>query len=134
MEEYERYTRQMPNPPEFIAGELERVRQLKAMKPVRTISLLLDAMHGYAVAERGEFTADGGKIVHIVSDNWQFYPDAGIWLPGRCVASHYSRRLNILDLSPEPVHFATNELIRAEFGKQNIPFAFDGVTKGPRGQ
>jgi hypothetical protein len=114
-----------PNTKEWIADEIEDVKRFKAMKPTRTVTLLLDAKHGYAVAEREEWTATGERIVHIVSDAWKFYEGPGIWLPGRCVASHYARPYALKDFSKEPIHTVTHELKRVEFGHKDIRFALD---------
>jgi hypothetical protein len=123
--DYQRYEQRLPNTADFVAAQIENLKRMRKMKPTRTISFLLDSQHGYAVAEREEWTAAGEQIVRVVSDNWQFYKDAGIWLPGRCVASYYTRPRSIIDFSKEPVHFATNELKLVEFGKKSISFDFD---------
>ncbi len=126
IDQYRSELKRTPNAPDWISRELANVQRMQAMKPTRTISLLLDASHGYAVAERDEWTAEGQKIVHVESDEWQFHGGAGIWLPNRCVASYYTAPSFGSDVySTEHILVVTNELQRVEFGKQTIAVAFN---------
>ena len=125
LDEYQRHLDRTPNTKEWIAQEIDNVKRFKAMKPIRKVSLLLDAKHGYAVAERDEWTAAGQHIGHIVSEDWKFYDAPGIWLPGRCVASYYTEPYGLKDFAKEPVHTETHELKRVEFGTKEIAFRFD---------
>ncbi len=132
LDEYQRRLQRTPNTKEWIAQEIENVKRFKAMKPIRKVSLLLDAQHGYAVSERDEWTAAGEHISHIVSEDWRFYEGPGIWMPSRCVASYYTEPYGLKDFSKEPVHTETHELKRIEFGKKEIAFSFDRPGTGLR--
>jgi hypothetical protein len=98
------------------------------IKPARTASFLLDAKHGYAVAESEHWNVRGKRVSHMRCENWKFYDAAGIWLPGRCVTTYYARpRLFVDEESAEPIHTVTCDLKRVEFGEKSIPFRFDHV-------
>jgi carboxypeptidase Q len=97
-----------------------------AAKPARTVVMLLDAKHGYGIAEREEWNAGGQRIGHLRSEEWKFYESAGIWLPSRCVATYYARpRVFVAEYSEQSIHFVTNELKYVEFGKKDISFGFE---------
>ena len=133
LEAYQRDLDASPNSAEWKAAEIDRVKRVKAMKPTRTVSLLLDSKHGYAVAQRDEWNAAGQKLIHAESDDWKISETTGVWLPGRCIVTCYARPLLYVDdLSAEPVHTITYELKRVEFGKQDIPFALDARTGSPQ--
>jgi hypothetical protein len=119
------------NTPAFVASEVERVKRWQGMNPTRTVALLLDSKHGYAVAEREEWTAAGQRIVRIVSDDWQHYAAPDIWLPSRCVAFYYTHPLFLAEFSDEPIATVTHQLQHVEFGKKDIPFALQGSAPTP---
>lgn len=97
----------------------------------RKVVLVLDPQHGYAVAQREDWSVAGQRFGSLRSDDWKFYDAAGIWLPGRCIASYYSRpRYFEGAVSQSPVHLVTNELRRIEFGQKNIPFTFGQLKLG----
>jgi RNA polymerase sigma factor (sigma-70 family) len=123
--EYQRDLESRPNTKQYIADEIAETKRLRALKPTRTIAFLLDARHGYQVAEREEWTAAGEHIGRIQSDGWKFYQGPGIWLPSRCVATYYTHPWRLDEFSDQPVHISTHELKRVEFGKKDIPFALD---------
>lgn len=117
------------NPPEYINKALANVRRLQAMVPKRTVSMLLDSQHGYSVAERKEWTAAGQLIACFQADNWKFYENAGIWLPGRCVVINYATPYTFEVFSDQPLQTNVFELTRAEFGERNEKFVFSEKSK-----
>ncbi len=98
------------------------------IKATRTATFLLDAKHGYAVAESEQWNVLGQRVSHMHCENWKIYDSAGIWLPGRCVTAYYARpRLFIDEASTQPIHTVTCELKRVEFGENDIAFRLDNV-------
>lgn len=94
--------------------------------PTRKVVLVLDAAHGYAIAEREEWNVKNERFCKIVSDRWQHYEEPGIWLPGRCTACYFARpRLFITEVSDQTIHTVVSELDCVKFGRQDIPVALD---------
>jgi hypothetical protein len=125
LDEYRAHLEGTPNTPEWIAEEIETVKRLQAMKPTRTVILLLDSKHGYGVAEHEERNAAGERILHARCDDWKFYEKPGIWLPNRCVTSHFADPRKPYDVSRQPVYTLTHELKLVEFERKNVPFSLD---------
>ena len=125
LDEYRQDLERTPNTPEWIAEEVETVKRLQAMKPTRTITLLLDPKLGYGVAEHEEWNAAGERILRTKCDDWKFHEKVGIWLPNRCVTSHFADPRKPYDVSRQPVYTLTYQLKRVEFGRKNIPFSLD---------
>ena len=122
LDDYQKDLERRPNTREWVADEIKTVKRLQSMKPTRKVSFLLDAKHGYAVAEREEWTAAGERIVHIHSDGWKYYAVPGVWLPERCVAAYYTSPFRLDNFSDQPVLTVTHELKAVEFGKKDISF------------
>ena len=118
-----------PNTAEFKTKELETLKRLQSMDPKRTVSLVLDSQHGYAVAERDDRTAAGQRIAHFQTENWKFYEDAGIWLPERCVVSYYATPYTFEEFADQPLQKLTIDLNLAEFGERSNEFAFSETPK-----
>jgi hypothetical protein len=117
--------------PKKDAVETEDVKTPKGLKPSRTVVLLLEPKHGYGIAQREEWNPAGQRIVRLQSEDWRFYEGAGLWLPNRCVAFYYARpREFVSEFREQPIHFATNQLKRVEFGEKDIPFTFEPAKPG----
>jgi hypothetical protein len=95
-----------------------------AVPPKRTVELSLDPKRGFATTAQRMWNVAGQLTADIRCDDWRFYEERGIWLPGRCVASYYARpTLFVSDVSDVPVHIVTTELKTIEFGKKDIAFS-----------
>jgi carboxypeptidase Q len=91
----------------------------------RKIVLLVDPKYNYAVVEREEWNALGKRVGHILSGDWKFYKEPGLWLPSRCVATYYARpRYFETGYSEKPIHAVTNSLTLASFEAKPISFSF----------
>lgn len=128
-EQYRKRLDNGANKAEYIDRCVEQLKQLQALVPKRTISLLLDGQHGYAVAERMDWTAAGQRISETHVEKWQQFQDVGIWLPERSVTLFYTKGLTYSNFSNSPVNTNIIELNLAEFGKRN--FNFD-LTENPK--
>lgn len=115
---------------EVIAREIAWYKRLRNLTPERNITFLLDAKHGYGVAEREEWTIEGQRILRTQSEDWKYYEVAGIWLPSRCATFYYSPPLFYERFSDHPVVTNTTELKLVEFGRKGIPLALDYTEPG----
>jgi len=59
-------------------SEIEDVKRLKALKPTRTVEVLLDPKRRYGIAEREEWNAVGQRIGCLQYEDWKFY-EAANW-------------------------------------------------------
>ncbi len=132
LNQYQRQLAKTPNTKKWIDQEIESVKRFKEMKPVRKITMLLDARYGFGATEREEWTADGERIRRIVAENWKYYSSVGIWLPSRCVVSYFTQPYALKDFSKEPIQTVTLELQQVEFGKRDIRFNLDRPATGLR--
>ncbi|MDB6027941.1 MAG: peptidase [Verrucomicrobiales bacterium] len=97
-----------------------RVRELT---PERKVSLLLDAKHGFAAAERDEWAADGHLLFHTISDGWKYFGDKGIWLPGHCVTLFYGSIYDFDQYSSQPIRTNMCDLTDIQFGHRDVQFS-----------
>ena len=98
----------------------------KSVEARREVTLLLEPQFGYRVVEIEGRNVLGQRVESIRPEAWKYYEAAGLWLPGRTVASYYARPWVFLDnLSDQPVHVISSELRRAEFGRKDIPVRFE---------
>ena len=94
-------------------------------QPIRKVALVLDPARGFAMTEREEWNAIGRRTGRIVCEDWKFYEKQGIWLPGRCIASHFARpHAFVEDYSDEPIHTVTHLLTDVSFEKKDIATSF----------
>lgn len=114
------------SPAEFIAKRLEAYNRLRGLSPERSVTFLLDASHGYCIAEREESTAAGQRFVRYQSKNWKYYSETGIWLPAECLVYWYTDQDNFDTFSDEPILKTTLSLTSIRFRPQaKIQFALD---------
>lgn len=127
-----RELKKLRNSPEYA---VERIRQLEAMRalpPLRIVSLRLDPKRGYAIVDREDSTPAGQTILRARSDQWKYYEKPALWLPGRVVEDFYTGRWELGSFSDGPQLTVTYELERAEFGdQQRINFNLQAEYKKP---
>ena len=103
------------NGKEWAEQELRKLRETRALPPVRTVTFLLDPARGYAVVERTDRSSNGNMFVQVQCEDWQHFEAADIWLPGRCVEVYYADRLSMTEFSDKPVLTATYKVTRVQF-------------------
>jgi hypothetical protein len=112
------------NTPEFNDKLIKGYERLRSMTPEKIVTFVLDPKYGYGTVSREEQTADGKRIVDIKSEEW-VNQDVGIWLPGRCVVSWFTSRLEYEPFSDVPIFTTEFLLKRADFSQRDIAFVLD---------
>lgn len=129
LETFRKTLENSPTGSESISNQLDILERAQKLIPKRKISMLLDSKHGYALAERADWTADGQLIARFNSEEWEYFEQAGLWLPGRCLVSYFTKPYLLDKFSAEPVRKLVVNLKSAEFAERKIEFT---LSKAPK--
>ncbi len=108
--------------PERVSREIASLRKACARIPKRTVSMLLDAKHGYLPLEREDSTAEGQLIARYSVEEWKYFQDVEAWLPAKCTASYFTNPYDLNTFSQEPVQRIRMNLKKAEFTARKTEF------------
>ncbi len=104
------------NSPEYIAQELQVIREIQSLEPRRVVKFLLDSRYNWGVVEREDYTLDGKLIVKVTASDWQFYDKADMWMPSHVTAVYYT-------YPSAPVKFTKDPLTTFSIHVKEINFA-----------
>lgn len=108
--------------PEAKSNAVNSLVRAQTMHPKRSVSLLLDANHGYAPVEREDRTADGQLIARYKVEQWKFFEAPGIWLPEKCSIAYFTGPYSLDQFAPDPIQIVKLELKLADFEAREETF------------
>jgi hypothetical protein len=119
------------NPPGDAKRQVDDINRIRNMPEKRSLVLTLDPQYGYGVVEQETYTQSGQRIERVEAEQWKYYADAGIWLPGRCTESFYMDRMRYADFSQNPRLVSISELNEIRFNApQNQQYALNYTRAG----
>jgi hypothetical protein len=104
------------------SNEVAHLEKMQAMVPKRTVSMLLDSKHGYAPLEREDRTAQGQLITRFRVEEWKYFSNAAIWLPAKCVVSHFTHPYRFDEFRETPVQTILINLKKVDFAPRKTEF------------
>ena len=104
-------------------AEIRNLIKTQSMTPMRRVSMLLDAEHGYLPKEREDRSSEGKLISRHKVTQWKHVKEKNIWLPLKCNVSYYVLRFSMQRFSENPIEEIAMELTHVDFSPRDIIFS-----------
>ncbi|HEV3304429.1 MAG TPA: hypothetical protein VG055_32560 [Planctomycetaceae bacterium] len=97
---------------------IDKLKKTRSLDPMRRVEMTLVSDKGYCIEHSEDRTSDGGLIQTVDCDDFEYFPQAQLWLPRRCTQRDYARAAQLSNgSSKEPTMTTVIHLVKLSLGR-----------------